>query len=147
VRLFQRQWWFTGLIIGLVLLGVVDVLDTAGVESVDAAFKRALLGFALARGLNGVISVAQGTEFSIAPAGVGVNLSTGCTKGTAFSQWLVWVFRVTGVVWCAADSTKMVTGPFQSVIGTASGAAVTCFVSGVCYRVVTPVCDATGGIG
>lgn len=77
MRLFQRQWWFTGLIIGLVLLGVVDVLDTAGVESVDAAFKRALLGFALARGLNGVISVAQGTEFSIAPAGVGVNLSPG----------------------------------------------------------------------
>ncbi len=77
MKLFQHPWWFTGLIIGLVLLGVVDVLDTVGAESVDAAFKRALLGFALARGLNGVISVAQGTEFSVAPAGVGVNLSPG----------------------------------------------------------------------
>ncbi|HEC72775.1 MAG TPA: hypothetical protein ENI26_00190, partial [Methylophaga aminisulfidivorans] len=33
--------------------------------------------FALARGLNGVISVAQGTELSVEPMGVGVTLTPG----------------------------------------------------------------------
>ena len=44
---------------------------------VDAAFKRALLAFAIARGLNGVISVAQGTEIAVQPAGIGVNFTPG----------------------------------------------------------------------
>ncbi|ASJ71245.1 hypothetical protein IMCC3135_05665 [Granulosicoccus antarcticus IMCC3135] len=43
----------------------------------DAAFKRALVGYALARSLNGVISVAQGTEVAIQPAGIGVNFTPG----------------------------------------------------------------------
>ena len=48
-----------------------------GQSHVDTAFKRALVGYALARGLNGVISVAQGTEVAIQPAGVGVNFTPG----------------------------------------------------------------------
>ncbi len=51
--------------------------DTVGQSHVDAAFKRALVGYALARSLNGVISVAQGTEVAIQPAGVGVNFTPG----------------------------------------------------------------------
>ena len=35
------------------------------------------MGYALARGLNGVVSVAQGTEVAIQPAGVGVNFTPG----------------------------------------------------------------------
>lgn len=51
--------------------------DTVGQSHVDEAFKRALVGYALARSLNGVISVAQGTEVAIQPAGVGMNFTPG----------------------------------------------------------------------
>jgi hypothetical protein len=40
-------------------------------------FGRALLTFAAARTLNGVISAAQGTELSLEPGGIGINLSIG----------------------------------------------------------------------
>lgn len=50
-----------------------DVADA----QVDAGFKRALASFATARALNAVISVIQGTEFSIEPIGVGVTLTPG----------------------------------------------------------------------
>lgn len=60
-----------------VLLALLPVTDTVGQSHVDNAFKRALVGYALARGLNGVISVAQGTEVAIQPAGVGVNFTPG----------------------------------------------------------------------
>jgi hypothetical protein len=50
-----------------------DVSDTYA----DEAFKRALVTFAVARSLNGVISVAQGTEVAVEPGGVGVNLTVG----------------------------------------------------------------------
>lgn len=52
-------------------------LDTVGEEMAEKAFRRALVTFAVARTLNGVISVAQGTEVAIEPAGVGVNFSVG----------------------------------------------------------------------
>ncbi len=60
-----------------VLLAMVPATDKIGQEHVDTAFKRALVGYALARGLNGAISVAQGTEVAIQPAGVGVNFAPG----------------------------------------------------------------------
>lgn len=51
-------------------------LDSAANEQVDAGLKRALISFATARALNGVISVAQGTEFTVQVIG-GVNLAAG----------------------------------------------------------------------
>ncbi|MCW8908542.1 MAG: hypothetical protein OQL28_14960 [Sedimenticola sp.] len=62
------------LILALVLSGS---LDRAGYEQTEAGFKRALLVFAVSRGLNGVISVAQGTEVAVEPAGIGVNFKPG----------------------------------------------------------------------
>ena len=59
------------------VLALLPVTDEAGRAHVDEAFRRALVGFALARGLNGVISVAQGTEVAVQPAGVGVNFAPG----------------------------------------------------------------------
>lgn len=53
------------------------VLDTAAVDNTMPTFKRALATFAAARALNGVISVAQGTELAIQPVGVGVTLGVG----------------------------------------------------------------------
>jgi len=60
-----------------VILACLPVTDEVGQSHVDTAFKRALVGYALARGLNGVVSVAQGTEVAIQPAGVGVNFTPG----------------------------------------------------------------------
>ncbi|MFK8083310.1 MAG: hypothetical protein AB8B97_23780 [Granulosicoccus sp.] len=58
-------------------LAFVPLTDEVGQAHVDSAFKRALVAFAIARGLNGVISVAQGTEIAVQPAGVGVNFAPG----------------------------------------------------------------------
>ena len=60
--------------IGIAVSGLVD--DTAQ-RYADDAFKRALVTFAVARTLNGVISLAQGTELALEPGGVGVNLGVG----------------------------------------------------------------------
>ena len=68
-----------------IILMVVVILPIAflypfaesGSEHLNGAFKRALAGAAIARGLNGVISVAQGTEFAVQPAGIGVVFAPG----------------------------------------------------------------------
>jgi len=52
-------------------------LDAPAMQQVDAGLKRALISFASARALNAVISVAQGTELSVQPLGVGVTLTPG----------------------------------------------------------------------
>jgi hypothetical protein len=46
-------------------------------EQVDAGLKRAAATYAMARLLNGIISVAQGTEIAATPAGIGVTLTPG----------------------------------------------------------------------
>lgn len=58
-------------------LALSGIADDAGQRQADAAFKRALVTFAVARTLNGAISVAQGTEVALEPAGVGVVLTVG----------------------------------------------------------------------
>lgn len=52
-------------------------LDAPAMRQVDAGLKRALVSFATARLLNAVISVAQGTEASVQPFGVGVTFTPG----------------------------------------------------------------------
>ena len=52
-------------------------IDTPANTRVDAGLKRALVSFAGARTLDALISVAQGTEVAVQPAGVGVVLSPG----------------------------------------------------------------------
>ena len=64
-------------VIVAVALALIPKTDSVGGAYVDSAFNRALVSFALARGLNGVISVAQGTEIAIQPAGVGINFAPG----------------------------------------------------------------------
>lgn len=73
----QRKIFWSALAaiaVGLALTGGVDRL---GEISAADAFKRALVTFAVSRALNGAISVAQGTELAIEPAGVGVILTLG----------------------------------------------------------------------
>jgi hypothetical protein len=65
------------LALALALLSWHGGVDRYAQDRVEVQLERALVAFALARGLNGVISVAQGTEIAIEPAGVGVKLSPG----------------------------------------------------------------------
>lgn len=61
----------------MAVLAGLGTVDATGEHYAEAAFKRALVTFAVARTLNGVISVAQGTEVAVEPAGVGVNFTVG----------------------------------------------------------------------
>ncbi len=60
-----------------IVLNLNQVLDTSSKQHIDKAFNRALITFGIAKTLNGVISVAQGTEIAIQPAGIGINLTPG----------------------------------------------------------------------
>ena len=62
------------LIVLIVHLGPLDVI---GRTYTEAGFKRALITFGIVRGLNGVISVAQGTEVAVEPVGVGMTFTPG----------------------------------------------------------------------
>lgn len=66
---FLAALLFAGAAFGLV--------DQYGKKYTDDAFERAIITFGVARGLNGVISVAQGTEVAIHPAGLGINFTPG----------------------------------------------------------------------
>ena len=65
------------LFLALVVTAMGGWLDSKGTEYTEATFKRALIAFGIAKGLNGVISVAQGTEVALQPAGIGVNFTPG----------------------------------------------------------------------
>lgn len=72
-----RKLVLTVVCLGLALVAAYGVVDEVGREYTDKGFKRALVTFAVARSLNGVISVAQGTEVAIQPAGIGINFTPG----------------------------------------------------------------------
>lgn len=75
-----RPWRKMGLSVLLVLLALLSVspvLDQRAADDFESLFQRAVVTFALARTLNGVISAAQGTEVALQPAGVGVTLTPG----------------------------------------------------------------------
>lgn len=68
-------WTLVALVVAAAALS--NVFDTLGEDYARQAFGRALVTFAAARTLDGVISVAQGTEIAVEPAGVGVIFSLG----------------------------------------------------------------------
>ncbi len=72
-----RKSLITLLVLALAALAWFGTVDDYGREYADKGFKRALITFAVARTLNGVISVAQGTEVAVQPAGVGINFTPG----------------------------------------------------------------------
>ena len=68
---------FTLISLLLLFVTATGIIDEKGKQYTDASFKKALITFGVARGLNGVISVAQGTEVAIHPAGFGLNFAPG----------------------------------------------------------------------
>ena len=65
------------LVAALVACSWLAPLESAADRKIDAGLKRALVSFAVARALNAIISVAQGTQVSLQPMGVGVSLTVG----------------------------------------------------------------------
>lgn len=71
------KWWSLIAVLLCLVLSFSGALDRWGEDYTASGFKRALATFAVARGLNGVISVAQETELVLQPVGVGVTLAPG----------------------------------------------------------------------
>ena len=73
----SRRWFLTVLAVVSAAVALSGVADDAAESFGAEAFQRALVTFAVSRALNGVISVAQGTEVAVEPGGVGVNFGVG----------------------------------------------------------------------
>lgn len=60
-----------------VVLAWLGVLDRVASGELDSAFKRSFATFAIARSLNGAISLVQDADVSVSPAGIGLTVSPG----------------------------------------------------------------------
>ena len=69
--------WLSVVIVVFFLLNLIVTLNAEAMQLLDASFNRAMVAFGLAKGLNAVISLIQGTELSFTPVGVGINFSVG----------------------------------------------------------------------
>ena len=72
----------TKLIISVILISLAVIahcrwLDNASLEHTQEGLQRALVTYGVSRGLNGVVSVVQGTEIAIEPVGVGMTFTPG----------------------------------------------------------------------
>jgi len=72
-----KQWSIATALLLAAVLSVLPVIDQQAQDNYETLFQRAFITFALARTLNGVISVVQGTELALQPAGVGLTLTPG----------------------------------------------------------------------
>ena len=75
--MLKKRLLWTAVILLAVAGALTGHIDRASEEQAENALKNALVTFAVARTLNGVISAAQGTEVALEPGGVGVVLSVG----------------------------------------------------------------------
>jgi hypothetical protein len=73
----MRKWLLSVLALMLVFVSFSGQVDDAGQSYIEEGLKRALITFGVARGLNGVISVVQGTEVAVEPVGVGMTFTPG----------------------------------------------------------------------
>ena len=72
-----NRWVFSLVLLLAAVLSVTPFMDQRAAADYEKLFQRAFVTFALARTINGVISVVQGTEIALQPAGVGVTLTPG----------------------------------------------------------------------
>ncbi len=71
-----RLAWSAGLLV-LLAVAIFGPVDRYATQLADGLFSKALTTYAITRSLNGVISVAQGTEIAVQPVGVGLTISAG----------------------------------------------------------------------
>lgn len=72
-----RQLAITLFILLSMAVSWTGTLERTAQSQLQSTLERALLTAAIARGLNGVISVAQGTEIAIQPVGIGITITVG----------------------------------------------------------------------
>lgn len=72
----SRLAWTIGLL-AMLALAILGPVDRYATKLADGLFSKALTTYAITRSLNGVISVAQGTEIAVQPVGVGLTISAG----------------------------------------------------------------------
>ncbi len=72
-----KKWLLSLTLLSSAVLSVTPFVDQRAAADYEQLFQRAFVTFALARTINGVISVVQGTEIALQPAGVGVTLTPG----------------------------------------------------------------------
>ena len=72
-----KKWLLSVTLLVAAVLSVTPFVDQRAAADYEQLFQRAFVTFALARTINGVISVVQGTEIALQPAGVGVTLTPG----------------------------------------------------------------------
>ena len=77
VTMQAKKILWTAVIIVAVAGALTGHIDRVSEQQAEDALTNALVTFAVARTLNGVISAAQGTEVALEPGGVGVVLSVG----------------------------------------------------------------------
>jgi len=73
----SRKLLFSLLLVICVFYAWSAQFDRLAKDYTEQGMQRTLITFAVVRGLNGVISVAQGTELAMSPAGVGLVLAPG----------------------------------------------------------------------
>lgn len=61
----------------LLILNLGFEVDKGALKVQEEAFNRAMIAFGLAKGLNAIVSLLQGTELSFTPVGIGLNFSVG----------------------------------------------------------------------
>ena len=71
------KWLLSVVLLLAAVLAMTPLNDRHAATDYEQLFQRAFVTFALARTINGVISVVQGTEVALQPAGVGVTLTPG----------------------------------------------------------------------
>ena len=72
-----KKWSLSLVLLLAAILSVTPFIDQRAAADYEQLFQRAFITFALARTINGVISVVQGNEVALQPAGVGVTLTPG----------------------------------------------------------------------
>ena len=74
---YLRQAFVAIGLLALIACAWLAPMDVPATQQVNTGLKRALVSFASARALHGVLSVVQGTQVSAQPLGVGVSLTPG----------------------------------------------------------------------
>lgn len=73
----KLRWLVAALVAALIVVAWLPIEQRGVIAQSEKGLKSALTMYALARGLNAVISVAQGTRVAVEPVGIGVELSIG----------------------------------------------------------------------
>jgi hypothetical protein len=76
-RVIGYRLFVSALAVALLAVMYTGWLDNSAKDYTEQGLKRVLVTYAVARGLNGLISVAQGTEVSVEPVGIGMTFTPG----------------------------------------------------------------------